>query len=154
MATSGNVAAGLSADGSSSNKDGQGPGAPSGLTATVAPASNSAQPSTAIEFLGTETIQGFVARGSRVTQTTAGGAMGNNGELVSTRESWQTNASGIGLTVREVDEDPVNGKRITELEKFSLGAPDPVSFQPPKGYEIVTREIHPAACQQSSTASQ
>jgi hypothetical protein len=55
---------------------------------------------------------------------------------------------GISLTLREVDDDPQTGKRITELVKFSLGEPDPASFQPPEGYEISTQETHQVSCQQ------
>jgi hypothetical protein len=102
---------------------------------------------TSIEHLGTETIQGFEAHGSRVTQTIPAGAIGNREPLVNTRESWQANAHGIGLTVREVDDDPQNGKRTMELVNFSLGEPDPASFQPPEGYEILNQETQQIPCQ-------
>ncbi len=157
-ATTDNVTGGLTQDGPLSSNGNVGPGAPTGLTGMAARITGAAQPArvntnTTIEYLGTETIQGFATRGSRITQTIPAGAIGNSEPLVSTRESWQVNAQGIGLTVREVDNDPQNGKRVTELEKFTLGEPDAAGFQPPEGYEIVTRQMHPIACQQTSTSS-
>lgn len=128
--------------------------APTGVTARVSAVSESVQSSvhvnanTTIEQLGTQTILGIETHGSRITQTTPAGTIGNSEPQVSSRESWQTNVHGIGLTVREVDVDSQNGKRITELVKFSLGEPDPASFEPPAGYEISTQEMHQVSCQQ------
>jgi hypothetical protein len=41
-----------------------------------------------------------------------------------------------------------------EPVKFSFGEPDPASFLPPEGYEIVTQEMQQAACQQASHSAQ
>jgi len=124
--------------------------APAGLTASVSSVQGPIRlrPTTTIEHLGTRIIQGFETYGSRVTQTTSVGATANSEALVSTRESWQASVHGIGLTVREVDDDPRNGKTIVELVKFSLGEPDPASFQPPEGYAISTLEMNGAHCMQ------
>jgi hypothetical protein len=149
---SGIVSSGPPADGQASGQASQVAAAPTGLSATVSAVSAHAlmhaNANTTIEHLGTQAIQGFEAHGSRITQTTLAGAVGNSQPLVSSRESWQTNVHGIGLTVREVDDDPQNGKRITELVKFSLGEPDPASFEPPAGYEISIQEPHPVSCSQ------
>jgi hypothetical protein len=155
---SGNVLGGPSADGQASGQASQVVSAPTGLTAGVSAMTSQvgvpASPKTTIEHLGTQEIQGFEAHGSRVTQTTLAGAIANNQPLVSTRESWQANVHGIGLTLREVDDDPQNGKRITELVKFNLGEPDPASFQPPPGYEVSIQEMHQVSCPQSAQPSQ
>ncbi|MFZ0303758.1 MAG: hypothetical protein WAL75_13800 [Terracidiphilus sp.] len=157
--TSDSVSAGGTQDGPLSSSGNEGPGAPTGLSGMTARITGDAQPthgkaSTTFENLGTQTIQGFETRGSRITQTIPAGAIGNNEPLVSTRESWQANVQGIALTIREVDDDPRIGKRVTELVKFTLGEPDAASFQPPEGYEIVTRQTHPVGCQQTPTSSQ
>jgi hypothetical protein len=99
------------------------------------------QPHPVFEDLGTMTIQGVEARGQRYTTTTPVGEIGNDQPLVSTQENW--NAVGLGITVRQVSDDPQQGKRTTELVKLDRGEPDPALFQPPEGYEIVTDEMVP-----------
>ncbi len=161
LTTADSIPAGSATDAQTSGKAGQQTGStPNGLTATVTAVSDFAQApvhvkaDTTIEHLGIQTILGIEAHGSRVTQTTMAGAIGNSQPLVSTRESWQANVHGIGLTLREVDEDPQIGKRTTELVKFTLGEPDPASFQPPEGYEVATQEMHQVSCQQPAQSSQ
>lgn len=148
------ISEGSTTEGQSRRQASQVAGPPTGLTAGNAAAPGPAHVSTLRESLGTETIQGLTARGTRVTQTTPAGAMGNSEPLVSTRETWQTSAHGIALTIREVDDDPKNGRRTVEPVKFSFGEPDPASFRPPEGYEIVTQEMQQVPCQQASHSPQ
>jgi hypothetical protein len=154
LTTPESVPTGSTANVQPSGEDSQVVSGPTGVTARVSAVSESVQSSvhlnasTTIERLGTETILGIETHGSRITQTTLAGAIGNPQPMVSIRESWQANVHGVGLTLREVDDDPQNGKRTTELVNFSLGEPDPASFQPPKGYEISTLEMHQVSCQQ------
>jgi hypothetical protein len=98
------------------------------------------------EDLGTQTIQGVVASGTRMTRTTPAGAEGNDAPLVRVTEVW--NAKSIGLMVREVTDDPRTGKRNKELVELSQSEPDPATFQPPEGYQVVTEEMHEVPCQQ------
>jgi hypothetical protein len=91
-----------------------------------------------IEELGTTTIQGIEAKGTRTTRTIPAGAEGNDAPLVTTNEYWRATASNLRhLSVREVWDDPRNGKRTKELTNFVQGDPDPSLFEPPPGYEIV-----------------
>jgi len=99
---------------------------------------------TSREDLGTQTIQGLVANGSRITTTTPAGAAGNDAPLVRTMESW--NARSLGLVVRSVLDDPRNGKRTRELVELNQGEPELSSFQPPADYEMVTEEMHEVPC--------
>lgn len=102
---------------------------------------------TVVEDLGTTTIQGIEAHGTRYTWTTPAGAEGNDAPLVHSQEFWT--ATGLGferLTLRHIDNDPESGKSESELVKISLGEPDPALFQPPEGYEIVNYERHVAPC--------
>ena len=96
------------------------------------------------ENLGTQTIQGVVATGSRSTMTTPAGADGNDASLVRTIETW--NARSIGLIVRTVSDDPRTGKRTKDLVELNQGEPEPAAFQPPEGYEIVTEDMHEVSC--------
>jgi hypothetical protein len=99
------------------------------------------------ENLGTQTIQGVVATGTRITHTTPTGAAGNDGPLVSTREVW--NATSLGLIVRLVTDDPRNGKRTKELVELNQSEPELATFQPPEGYQIVIEpEMHEVPCAQ------
>jgi hypothetical protein len=113
-----------------------------GGTSTVAPKRRTASNK---EDLGTQTIQGVVATGTRFTLTTPAGADGNDAPLVRVREVWD--AKSLGLMVREVTDDPVTGKLTKELVELSQSEPDPATFQPPEGYVVVTQELHAIPCQ-------
>ena len=103
------------------------------------------------ENLGTESIQGVEARGRRYTTTIPAGAAGNDAPLVSTSETWTALSVGLnGLLVRDVRDDPRSGKTTRELTSLSQSDPDPAIFQPPEGYEIVTKES--SACADETTA--
>ena len=102
------------------------------------------------ENLGTESIQGVEARGRRYTTTIPAGAMGNDAPLVSTVEAWTALAVGLnGLVVRENRDDPRSGKTTRELTSLSQSEPEPATFQPPQGYEIVTKDS--SGCQGEPT---
>jgi hypothetical protein len=104
-----------------------------------------ARPKPVNEDLGTTTIEGVEAHGTRITWTTPAGEIGNDAPLVRTEETWW--ATGIGLQLREVNDDPQTGKRTREIVSLSLTDPDPALFQPPEGYEVVTETAHPVACE-------
>jgi hypothetical protein len=105
----------------------------------------------ASEDIGTETIQGIEARGRRRTTTIPEGAAGNDAPLVTTSEMWTALTVGLdGLLVREITDDPRQGKSTRELTNLSQGDPDPATFQPPEGYEIQTKES--AGCQDGPPA--
>jgi uncharacterized lipoprotein YbaY len=93
------------------------------------------------EDLGTESIQNIEARGKRRTTTIPAGAEGNDAPLVITSDIWTAATPGLdGLLVRDVRDDPRRGKSTTELTTLTQSDPDPTTFQPPEGYEIVTKE--------------
>ena len=93
----------------------------------------------AAENLGTESVQGVEARGRRYTTTIPTGTAGNDAPIVSTLEVWT--ALGLNsLVVRYIRDDPRSGKTTRELTSLSQSEPDPSTFQPPEGYEIVTKD--------------
>ncbi len=98
------------------------------------------------EDLGVQTIQGIEAVGTRMTETTPIGAIGNDAPLVRTTETWR--AKSLPLVVRSVADDPRTGKRTRELVELNQSEPDPALFDLPEGYRVVTAEPHPIACPQ------
>ncbi|MFZ0480502.1 MAG: hypothetical protein WAL71_15280 [Terriglobales bacterium] len=95
-----------------------------------------------VENLGTASIQGVEARGTRSTTTIPAGTVGNDAPLVSTTERWTALTVGLnGLIVREIIDDPQMGKWTKELTSIDQSDPDPSVFQPPSNYEIVTEVV-------------
>jgi hypothetical protein len=88
------------------------------------------------EDLGTETIFGLEASGTRTTFTTPTGAIGNDAPLVRTTEVWKAKSL-ESLLVRSVINDPRSGKQTTELVELNQSEPDPTVFQPPADYKVV-----------------
>jgi hypothetical protein len=99
------------------------------------------------EDLGTTTIQGVEAMGSRTTITIPAGAVGNDQPLETTSEIWRAPTID-NLTLRSVQNDPRTGVMTRELVSLTQGEPDPAIFQPPDGYEIKTTELHKVPCTQ------
>jgi hypothetical protein len=138
------------------------PGAARTSCPAIAPAAPATNPppaslkTTTSEDLGVETIDGVEAHGRRTTTTTPAGAVGNNEPLVRTVEVWLANAiAPINLVVREISDDPESGRTTRELTSLTLSEPPLSTFQPPEGYEIVTREPQtgcPAAQKASAPA--
>ena len=108
--------------------------------AAIQPPANS-HPKPDLEDLGDAMILGVEAHGQRWTTTTPAGAIGNDQPLVSTSETW--NAKGLHLVIRQITDDPQQGKDDLELVTLLRGEPDPALFQPPEGYEVVTEEMAP-----------
>lgn len=124
-------------------------GAPSGAMVLRAnPAGNVATaiaPQSKNESLGTQTIEGLVADGHRTTTTWPVGSMGNDRELVTTNESWQSKE--LGIAVLSKNSDPRRGDRTTKLTNVSRAEPDSSLFQVPPDYTI---EEQPAPRVQST----
>jgi len=91
------------------------------------------------EQLGTRTLNGVEAIGTRTTQTIPAGKQGNDMPLVITNETWRARA--LDLTLFASREDPRTGKSTFEYTELNLGEPDPSLFTPPAGYTI--EETHP-----------
>jgi len=112
-----------------------------------APSAPRSRPTIERENLGTASIQGVEARGTRTTSTIAAGEVGNDTPLVTTTEKWTAVAVGLkGLMVREITDDARSGKYAKELTSISQEEPDPALFRPPADYEIVTKDASSAGC--------
>jgi hypothetical protein len=91
------------------------------------------------ESLGTQTIEGLVSDGHRMTTTWPVGSMGNDREVVTTNESWQSKE--LGMTVLSRNSDLRSGERTTKLININRAEPDPVLFQVPSDYTIEEQEV-------------
>ena len=87
------------------------------------------------ESLGTQTIEGLLAEGSRTTVTYPVGAVGNDRPITTVSETWTSPE--LKTVVLSKNSDPRNGDSTTRLTNISRVEPDPSLFQIPSDYEIV-----------------
>jgi hypothetical protein len=100
---------------------GMGPGAGKG---------NNAQ----TEDLGTQTINGLAATGTRITRTIPAGAIGNQQPIVTTRETWISTALKVPVQIKT--SDPRFGSSTLQLTNVVQAEPDPALFQVPSDYTV------------------
>jgi hypothetical protein len=91
------------------------------------------------EQLGTRMVEGVEAVGTRVTQVIPAGTIGNDKDLVSTRETWFS--SELKIVVSSIRNDPRFGQIRYTLSNIQVAEPSPSLFQPPPGYTL----LHPRA---------
>lgn len=87
------------------------------------------------ESLGTQTIEGVLAEGSRTTVTYPVGAVGNDRPLVTTSETWTSPE--LRMVVLSRNSDPRNGDTTTRLTNISRAEPDASLFTVPSDFEII-----------------
>ena len=95
---------------------------------------NTANANVQTESLGTQTINGIIATGTRVTHTVPAGTMGNALPIQSVRETWMAEDLKVPVMVKTTD--PRFGTRVTQLTQVNRGEPDASLFQVPAGYTI------------------
>jgi hypothetical protein len=84
--------------------------------------------------LGTQTINGVSAEGTRYTRTIPAGAIGNQNPIVITTERWYSpDLQTFVLTKRN---DPRTGETTTQLTSIQRGEPDASLFQLPSDYTV------------------
>ena len=98
------------------------------------PGSKQFYPAREVEQLGTKTINGLDATGSRTTTIYPAGTAGNDLPFTVTNESWMS--VDLGISLLEVSDDPRTGVRTIELTEIERGEPAPSLFQPPEGYTV------------------
>jgi hypothetical protein len=104
----------------------------------IAPqASEGAAPKT--ESLGTETIEGIQATGTRSTTTIPSGTIGNDKDLMITHETWYS--AELKLVIQSTQSDPRFGQTTYTLKNIQQGQPDETLFQVPADYK--TNKIVP-----------
>jgi len=91
------------------------------------------------EELGTKTIAGVSAKGTRVTRVIPAGRDGNDQPITTTQETWRSTEYGIVLM--SVNDDPRYGTTTHETTEFTPGEPDAALFRLPEGYTV--RDVTP-----------
>jgi hypothetical protein len=97
------------------------------------------EPSVTPEDLGTQTVNGVVAQGTRNTQVIPAGRIGNNRDLRVTNERWFS--SEIQMLVKSVNSDPRFGTTTYQLTNISQGEPPANLFQIPADYTVVEPQL-------------
>ena len=115
-------------------KHGQGP--PSPPDGEAGPMHDSAN--VAREPLGTKTINGLQATGTRVTRTIPAGKIGNEQPIQVVTERWISTDLELPLTTTHTD--PLMGTVTTSLTNISRTPPDASLFQVPSDYKVETSE--------------
>ena len=87
------------------------------------------------EQLGTRMVEGVEAVGTRVTQVIPAGTIGNDKDLLSTRETWFS--PDLKIVVSSIRNDPRFGEIRYTLTNVQLTEPNPSLFQPPAGYTVL-----------------
>lgn len=93
------------------------------------------------EQLGTRTIAGMEATGTRITQIIPAGDEGNDMPLKFVSETWMNSQNHATLLV--IDDDPRTGHRTWEVESLTAGPPDPALFAPPTNYKVWDQNPQP-----------
>ncbi len=94
------------------------------------------RPNQTVEDLGTMTVNGVAARGTRITTVVPAGAIGNDRDFRSVEERWFSPE--LNLLIKSVTEDPRFGTTIYEMTNISRMAPDPSLFKVPSEYTITS----------------
>lgn len=84
--------------------------------------------------LGTQTIEGVPARGTRTTRTLPAGAVGNEQPLVITTETWYS--PDLKVLVLSKTEDPRMGETSYKLTNIQRSEPPPDLFEIPADYTM------------------
>jgi hypothetical protein len=87
------------------------------------------------ESLGTQTMEGVVARGTRQTVTIPAGAMGNERPMEIVTETWRSDELHTNILTRH--SDPRMGETTTRMTNIRKGEPPASLFEIPSDYKVV-----------------
>jgi len=86
------------------------------------------------ESLGSQTIAGVNATGTRTTRTIAAGEIGNDRPIEITRETWYSPE--LQITVMSKTSDPRTGDSVYKLTSIDRSEPSPALFAVPGDYTV------------------
>ena len=89
---------------------------------------------TKVEHLGTQTIEGVSAEGTRTTVTIPEGQIGNELPIVTVSERWYSPE--LQVTVMSTRSDPRTGTTTYKLTNINRAEPVPTLFQVPPDYTV------------------
>jgi len=101
-------------------------------------ANNDRQSETTTTDLGTQTINGVTAQGTRVTRTIPAGQIGNEKPIVIVTDRWYS--PDLQMYVLTKRTDPLMGDTVFQLTNIQRQEPDAVLFQVPSGYSVKQRQ--------------
>jgi hypothetical protein len=110
-------------------------GSPPPAVPAQAPVANTPKPQFKTEDLGTQTMEGLMVQGRRITVTYPAGSMGNDRDITNVSEMWTSQE--LHLMMLQVHSDPRSGETTTKIENLSRTQPDPDLFLPPPDYKVV-----------------
>jgi len=109
-------------------------GAPGGNRGSVWPQKPAGEASAQTESLGTQTISGVKAEGTRVTRTIPAGQIGNDKPVVVAVERWYS--PDLQVLVKSTRKDPRFGETTFTLANIQRQEPDAALFQVPVDYTL------------------
>ena len=86
------------------------------------------------ESLGTQTINGIVAQGTRITHTIAAGKIGNDKPIVSVSERWYS--PDLQIVVKSTRTDPQFGTTTYTVTNIQKSEPAATLFAVPADYTV------------------
>jgi len=93
------------------------------------------RPEFATEELGTRTIEGVLAAGTRTTTTWPVDSQGNDRPISVVGETWTS--VDLKVMILSTSNDPRSGENTQKLVNISQAEPDASLFQPPPEYSVV-----------------
>lgn len=108
-------------------------------------ARKSANANVKTENLGTQTIAGVTAQGTRVTRTIPAGQIGNDQPLTIVNETWYS--PDLQMVVMRKSSDPRRGEVVTQVQNLNRAEPAATLFQVPADFKVnqTQRRGRPAA---------
>lgn len=107
---------------------------PDGAGVTIAVPGPDDQSEVTTTSLGTQTVNGIEAQGTRYTRTIPAGQIGNSKPITIVTERWYS--PDLQMVVMNKRTDPMNGDSVTQFTDIQRGEPDPALFQVPSGYTV------------------
>jgi hypothetical protein len=92
------------------------------------------QKNTTTESLGTQTINGVSAQGTRTTRTIPAGEMGNEKPIVIVKDTWYSPE--LQITVMTKRTDPRMGETVSQVTNIQKQEPAATLFQVPSDYTV------------------
>ena len=86
------------------------------------------------ESLGTQTVEGVPAEGTRTIETIPTGSIGNDSPIEIVTERWYS--SEMGMLIKSKTSNPMSGDNLYQLTNIKRAEPDPSLFQVPADYAV------------------
>jgi|HubBroStandDraft_3_1064219.scaffolds.fasta_scaffold170876_2 hypothetical protein len=96
---------------------------------------NSSKAKPVVEHLGTQTIEGVSAEGTRTTVTIPAGQIGNEQPIVTVTERWYSPE--LQVMVMNKRTDPRTGTTTYKLTNINRTEPSPTMFEVPSDYKVI-----------------